>query len=115
MQILYAGCRRRGLRWAGSRAAACGFQARFFGGLDGFEQGDLAVVVEIDADAKLTLFGLVSALKPSFRPRIGSRGAISTAEKIEVMGFQKVVVRSDKKVGTPRVLPAGRAGETAIC
>jgi hypothetical protein len=62
-------------------ARRLGFQAGLLGGLDGGQQRDLAVVAEIHADAEVDLGGLVSALKASLRPRIGSRGAISTAAK----------------------------------
>jgi hypothetical protein len=68
----------RCLRSAGSRAAA-GFSGGLLGGLDRAQQRNLAVVAEIDADAEVDLVG-VSALKASLRPRMGSRGAISTAD-----------------------------------
>ena len=55
------------------------FQSGTLGGADGREQRDLAVFVQVDADAQVDLGGAVSALNASVSPRIGSRGAISTA------------------------------------
>jgi hypothetical protein len=71
-----------------------GFEAGLLGGLDGGEQRDLAVVVEVHADAEVDLGrARVSALKASFRPRIGSRGPFRrrrrSKRKIVVPGGQQ--------------------------
>src|SRR5574343_1080737 len=49
-----------------------------------WSRGSLPASSKYTPTPRLTLLGLVSAANCSFRPRIGSRGAISTAENRDI-------------------------------
>jgi hypothetical protein len=55
-------------------ARRLGFQAGFFGGLDGGEQRDLAVVAEIDADAEVDLVGVAVGIEGFVEAQDGVAG-----------------------------------------
>ena len=61
------------------------FDPLALGAPDALEQRHLAAVVAVNADAQVDLVGFVSATKASVTPRMGSRGAICAAARIDLL------------------------------
>lgn len=77
-------------RQVGMRTTLCGDP--FFGFLNAFQQGNLAIVVIVDTDAQIDFVRVgVRIGKTSVIPRIGSRGAIGMAVK-RVSGIDSFIV-----------------------
>jgi hypothetical protein len=66
-------------------ARRLGFQARLLGGLDRAQQGNLAVVTKIDADAEVDLVRVGVGIEGFVEAQDGVAGAISTAAKRDDM------------------------------